>query len=65
MNIFEWVRQRLRARRSKRSVKAGRKLDAIRTAAGHEFPTADIAQMLEEIERGYPGDVRAGNRGAN
>jgi hypothetical protein len=29
------------------------KLKAIREAAGYSYPTADIAQMLEEIERGY------------
>jgi hypothetical protein len=29
------------------------KLEAIRTAAEHEFPTGDIDTMLAEIERGY------------
>jgi hypothetical protein len=29
------------------------KLKAIRKAAEYSFPTADIDQMLEEIERGY------------
>ena len=29
------------------------KLEAIRRAAKHEFPTADIETMLAEIERGY------------
>lgn len=29
------------------------KVQAVRWAARHEFPTADIHQMLEEIERGY------------
>jgi hypothetical protein len=28
-------------------------LRTIRTAARHEFPTADIEEMLEEIERGH------------
>lgn len=36
---------------------AGRKLEAIRSAYEHEFPTADIEQMLEEIERGYLGEA--------
>jgi hypothetical protein len=29
------------------------KLRAIRQAAAYSFPTADIRQMLDEIERGY------------
>jgi len=29
------------------------KLEAIRIAAEHEFPTSDIDTMLSEIERGY------------
>ena len=32
---------------------ADRKLAAIRAAARHEYPTADIERMLEEIESGY------------
>jgi len=30
-----------------------RKLAVMRAAASHRFPTADIDQMLDEIERGY------------
>jgi hypothetical protein len=57
MTVSEWVRQSLRrARRSEPVVDAGRKLDIVRAAAGHEFPVADIEQMLEEIERGYLGE---------
>lgn len=29
------------------------RLRAVRAAARHAFPTADIDQMLSEIERGY------------
>ncbi len=29
------------------------KLRAVRAASRHEFPTADIDEMLGEIERGY------------
>jgi hypothetical protein len=29
------------------------KLKAVRKAAGFSFPTADMEQMLHEIERGY------------
>lgn len=57
MSVSEWVRQALRrARQSEPAVDAGRKLEAVRTAAGHEYPTADIEQMLQEIERGYLGE---------
>ena len=55
----EWVRQVLRAaRRAVPSGEAKKKLDVVRIAARHDFPTADIDQMLSEIERGYAGDRR-------
>jgi hypothetical protein len=54
LTTAEWVRQALRVARQ---AEAGRdpreKLDAIRVAARHSFPTADIDAMLAEIERGY------------
>jgi hypothetical protein len=54
MSIAEWVRQALsQVRRSEPSGSAGKKIEAIRAAARFEFPTADIDQMLAEIERGY------------
>jgi len=34
------------------------KLEAVRAAAAHRFPTADIEQMLAEIEAGYGASVR-------
>ena len=37
-------------------VRNDRKLDAVRAAARHEFPTADVDAMLAEIERGYLGE---------
>jgi hypothetical protein len=56
LTVSEWVRQTLReARRRQPGRDAGRKLQAIRAAASHAFPTADIDQMLAEIERGYLG----------
>jgi predicted transcriptional regulator len=59
MTVAGWVRQALRAARERRPVAdAGRKLDVIRGAARHAFPTADIDQMLAEIERGYLGTPR-------
>ena len=56
MSLAEWVRQALSlARRREPVTETGKKLDAIRAAARHDFPTADIDEMLEEIESGYFG----------
>ena len=50
----EWVRQALRAaRRSEPRGDAGRKLAVVRAAARHAFPTADVDEMLRQIEQGY------------
>lgn len=59
MTVSEWVRQSLRAasRRQSHSDPA-RRLAVIRTAARHAFPTADIADMLAQIETGYLGETR-------
>ncbi len=57
MTVAEWVRQALRtARRREPRGDPSKKLERIRAAAGHTFPTGDIDQMLGEIERGYLGD---------
>ncbi|MCA1834219.1 MAG: CopG family transcriptional regulator [Actinomycetota bacterium] len=54
MTVSEWVRQALRSQRKKSSdAEPARKLAAVRAAARHAFPSADIDQMLTEIERGY------------
>ena len=54
LTVSEWVRRALRrAGEAQPAVDAGRKLAAVRAAARHEFPTADIEQMLREIEQGY------------
>jgi hypothetical protein len=54
LTMSEWVRNALRqARRSRPGGDLARKLDAVRTAVTHEYPTADIGAMLREIERGY------------
>jgi hypothetical protein len=56
LTVAEWVRQTLRAaRRREPQDEARKKLEAVRAAYGHGFPTADIDQMLVEIERGYAG----------
>lgn len=57
MSIAEWARQALAAaRRHEPLGDAGKKLDVIREAARQELPTANIDQMLAEIERGYGGE---------
>ena len=52
--VSEWVRRTLReARRRTPHGDVDNKLRAVRTAARHEGPTADIDDMLAEIEQGY------------
>ena len=54
MTTAEWVRQTLRrARRQEPTADTAKKLTVIRVAARYDFPTADIEQMLMEIEKGY------------
>lgn len=49
-----WVREALRAaRRAPEPAVIERKLEVIRAAAQHQAPTADIDEMLAQIERGY------------
>jgi hypothetical protein len=57
VTIAEWVRQALRAARASAPTgDTGKKLDVIRAAARHAYPTGDIEQMLAEIEHGYLAD---------
>lgn len=53
--LSEWARQALRdrARDAVSPSEVARRLAIVEASARHEFPTADIEQMLEEIERGY------------
>ena len=54
LTISEWVRQSLRqARRQRSTGDVEQRLSAIRAAAVHSFPTADIDQVLGEVEQGY------------
>lgn len=56
MTVAEWVRQALRAARLTQPLgDPQRKLAVVRAAARHEFPTADIDEMLVDIEHGYGG----------
>jgi hypothetical protein len=64
LTLTEWVRQTL-GEAVRRTPEHGRehKLAVIRAAAEHDFPTADIDEMLEEIDRGldgFPGVERLG-----
>ncbi len=54
MTLAEWVRQTLREARTQQPVRtAALKRQAVRRAMEHEFPVADIDEMIEQIERGY------------
>ena len=54
MTVGEWVRRTLReARMRKPATDSETKLKAVRRAAEFAFPTADVEQMLDEIEQGY------------
>ena len=54
LSIAAWVRQALAAARRPEAVgNVCKKLDSVRAAARHSYPTADINDMLSEIERGY------------
>lgn len=59
LTVQEWVRRAVRGARDRRTDPAlGSALAAIDAAYRHSFPTADIDQMLDEIERGHRGDAR-------
>ncbi len=53
LTIAEWIRAAVRSVSPRRPSGAQRKLEAVSSAARHSFPTADIDQMLAEIEQGY------------
>jgi hypothetical protein len=56
LTVGEWVRRVLRDARANRPViDSETKLKALRRAVQYSFPTTDIEQMLNEIERGYHG----------
>ena len=56
LTVGEWVRRALReAREQKPANDPEAKLKAVRRGAEFSFPTADMDEMLAEIERGYQG----------
>jgi hypothetical protein len=54
MTVAAWVRGALRAAKTEEpAASPDRKLRALAAATAHSFPTADIDEMLAQIERGY------------
>ncbi len=54
LTLAAWVRQALRsAYREEPLTGKDKKLAAVRAAMRHQFPTADIDEMLEQIALGY------------
>jgi hypothetical protein len=53
LSVAAWVRQALRSARAPDVAGPAQKLEVIRAAARHAFPTAEIDEMLAQIERGY------------
>ena len=54
VTVAEWVRQALRGagrRVSSRDIEG--KLEAVRAAVRHAFPTGDVEELNAEIARGY------------
>lgn len=57
MTVSAWVRQAIRtARRTESDVAPSRKLEVVRRASEHAFPTGDIDVLLAETEHGYLAD---------
>ena len=54
MTVSGWVRATLREARTRHPLISGdRKIQVVRAAARHAFPTADMDRLLAEIESGY------------
>jgi len=53
LTVAEWVRQALRRARREQPVMDGeRKIQCVRESAAYAYPTGDIEDLLEDIERG-------------
>ena len=53
LTVAEWVRQSLRAARREQPVyDVETKIRAVREAAQHSYPAADVGDMLDDIARG-------------
>ena len=54
LTVSEWVRRAIRELALREPVQSpDRKLGMVREAARGSYPTADIEDMLKDIERGY------------
>ena len=53
VTLGEWVRQALRQAKNNHPGTVEAKLRVIADASRHDFPTADIEVMLQEIEEGH------------
>ncbi len=53
VTLAEWVRQALRQAKNNHPGTVEAKLRVIADASRHDFPTADIEVMLQEIEEGH------------
>jgi negative regulator of replication initiation len=54
LSLSDWVRQTLAEARTRATQgDADRKREALREAVQHSFPTAEVEEMIREIEQGY------------
>ena len=54
LTVAAWVRDAIRAAfREEPGLDSSKKLAVIRAAVRNQFPTADVEQMIAEIEMGY------------
>jgi hypothetical protein len=54
VTVSEWVRAALRTAQHQRSTAdPHRRLEVVRAATRHDFPTGDIDEILAQIEAGY------------
>ena len=54
LTVSDWVRRTLRtAQEAYPTVDAGKKIQVVREAVQHGYPTSDIQGMLRDIEQGY------------
>jgi predicted 2-oxoglutarate/Fe(II)-dependent dioxygenase YbiX len=54
VTVSSWVRATLREARIRHPLISGdRKIQVVRAATRHAFPTSDLDRMLAEIESGY------------
>jgi predicted 2-oxoglutarate/Fe(II)-dependent dioxygenase YbiX len=56
-SVAEWVRRALRSARQRQpGMNKEKKVQVVREAVRHSYPTADIEELLREIESGYLKD---------